>query len=100
MIKLISFGICQFVSLLLLTNGTISLLKYEINVSVFALYGRITELGLPREKYEWYFDLRRNGTVKHSGFSLRFDLMVLFITGLSNIRDVIPFPRSYGKADN
>ncbi|KAG4951494.1 hypothetical protein JHK84_044857 [Glycine max] len=59
---------------------------------------RIDELGLPREKYEWYLDLRRNGTVNNSGFTLRFDLMVLFATGLGNVRDVIPFPRSYGKA--
>ncbi|XP_027336132.1 asparagine--tRNA ligase, cytoplasmic 2 [Abrus precatorius] len=61
---------------------------------------RINELGLPREKYEWYLDLRQNGTVKHSGFSLRFDLMVLFATGLLNVRDVIPFPRSYGMVNN
>ncbi|XP_027337050.1 asparagine--tRNA ligase, cytoplasmic 2-like [Abrus precatorius] len=61
---------------------------------------RINDLGLPREKYEWYLDLRQNGTVKHSGFSLRFDLMVLFATGLLNVRDVIPFPRSYGKPNN
>ncbi|CAL5195422.1 unnamed protein product [Lathyrus oleraceus] len=61
---------------------------------------RMTELGLPREKYEWYLDLCRNGTVKHAGFTLNFDLMVLFMTGLSNVRDVIPFPRSYGKANN
>ncbi|MED6112209.1 hypothetical protein PIB30_059575 [Stylosanthes scabra] len=61
---------------------------------------RINELVLPREKYEWYLDLHRNGTVKNSGFTLRFDLMVLFITGLTNVRDVIPFPRSYGKANN
>nr|KYP53286.1 Asparaginyl-tRNA synthetase, cytoplasmic 2 [Cajanus cajan] len=61
---------------------------------------RIDELGLPREKYEWYLDLRRNGTVENSGFSLRFDLMVQFTTGLSNVRDVIPFPRTYGKANN
>ncbi|OIW17646.1 hypothetical protein TanjilG_28996 [Lupinus angustifolius] len=61
---------------------------------------RIRELGLAREKYEWYLDLRRNGTVKHSGFTLKFDIMVLFTTGLSNVRDVIPFPRSYGKANN
>lgn len=64
----------------------------------FVLNGRIDELGLPREKYEWYLDLRRNGTVNNSGFTLRFDLMVLFATGLGNVRDVIPFPRSYGKA--
>ncbi|KAE9600820.1 putative asparagine--tRNA ligase [Lupinus albus] len=61
---------------------------------------RVNELGLAREKYEWYLDLRRNGTVKHSGFTLKFDIMVLFTTGLSNVRDVIPFPRSYGKANN
>ncbi|RDX80328.1 Asparagine--tRNA ligase, cytoplasmic 2, partial [Mucuna pruriens] len=61
---------------------------------------RIDELGLPREKYEWYLDVRRNGTVTNSGFTLKFDLMVLYATGLSNVRDVIPFPRSYGKANN
>ncbi|KAL1340866.1 hypothetical protein HN51_027329 [Arachis hypogaea] len=61
---------------------------------------RINELALPREKYEWYLDLHRNGTAKNAGFTLRFDLMVLFITGLTNVRDVIPFPRSYGKANN
>ncbi|XP_027906711.1 asparagine--tRNA ligase, cytoplasmic 2 isoform X2 [Vigna unguiculata] len=61
---------------------------------------RIDELGLGKEKYEWYLDLRINGTVMNSGFTLRFDLMVLFATGLANVRDVIPFPRSYGKANN
>ncbi|KAJ7950562.1 Cytoplasmic asparagine-tRNA ligase [Quillaja saponaria] len=61
---------------------------------------RTKELHLPTEQYEWYLDLRRHGTVKHSGFTLRFDLMALFITGLTNVRDVIPFPRSYGKANN
>ncbi|KAJ7961650.1 Asparagine-tRNA ligase [Quillaja saponaria] len=61
---------------------------------------RIKELHLPRDQYEWYLDLRRHGSVRHSGFTLRFDLMVLFITGLTNVRDAIPFPRSYGKAKN
>ncbi|KAK4268194.1 hypothetical protein QN277_024880 [Acacia crassicarpa] len=61
---------------------------------------RIKELGLPREKYEWYLDLRQHGTVKNSGFTLRFDLLILFITGLTNVRDVIPFPRSQGKIIN
>ncbi|KAF5746255.1 hypothetical protein HS088_TW06G00425 [Tripterygium wilfordii] len=59
---------------------------------------RIKESGLPREQYEWYLDLHRHGTVRHSGFSIRFDLMVLFITGLVDVRDVVPFPRSFGKA--
>ncbi|KAI3906213.1 hypothetical protein MKW92_001623 [Papaver armeniacum] len=57
---------------------------------------RMNELALPREQYEWYLELRRNGTIKHSGFNLELDHMVLFSTGLTDIRDVIPFPRSYG----
>ncbi|TYJ27924.1 hypothetical protein E1A91_A07G222600v1 [Gossypium mustelinum] len=61
---------------------------------------RITEFDLSRDQYEWYLDLRRHGTVKHSGFSLRFDLMVLLTTGLIDVRDVIPFPRSHGKANS
>ncbi|KAK1258519.1 Asparagine--tRNA ligase, cytoplasmic 2 [Acorus gramineus] len=58
---------------------------------------RIEEHGLPREQYEWYLDLRRHGTVKHSGFSLQFEHMVMLATGVENIRDVIPYPRTPGK---
>ncbi|KAK4268195.1 hypothetical protein QN277_024881 [Acacia crassicarpa] len=64
------------------------------------IMSRIEESGLPREKYEWYLDLRRHGTVKNSGFTLRFDLLILFITGLTDVRDVIPFHRSHGKIMN
>ncbi|KAK7358425.1 hypothetical protein VNO77_00353 [Canavalia gladiata] len=60
---------------------------------------RIKEMGLPLEPYEWYLDLRRYGTVKHAGFGLGFERMILFATGLENIRDVIPFPRYPGRAD-
>ncbi|XP_010536845.1 PREDICTED: asparagine--tRNA ligase, cytoplasmic 1 [Tarenaya hassleriana] len=60
---------------------------------------RIAEMGLPMEPYEWYLDLRRFGTVKHSGFGLGFERMILFATGIDNIRDVIPFPRYPGRAD-
>ncbi|MCL7032301.1 hypothetical protein MKW94_025847 [Papaver nudicaule] len=60
---------------------------------------RILEAGLPLDEYDWYLDLRRFGTAKHSGFGLGFERMVLFATGLDNIRDVIPFPRYPGKAD-
>ncbi|PKA53441.1 Asparagine--tRNA ligase, cytoplasmic 3 [Apostasia shenzhenica] len=63
------------------------------------LMQRITESGLPLEPYDWYLDLRRYGTVKHSGFGLGFERMILFATGLDNIRDVIPFPRYPGRAD-
>ncbi|KAK6944875.1 Aminoacyl-tRNA synthetase, class II (D/K/N) [Dillenia turbinata] len=60
---------------------------------------RILDMGLPLEPYEWYLDLRRYGTVKHSGFGLGFERMILFATGIDNIRDVIPFPRYPGRAD-
>ncbi|ESR64611.1 hypothetical protein CICLE_v10007872mg [Citrus x clementina] len=60
---------------------------------------RIEDMGLPLEPYEWYLDLRRFGTVKHSGFGLGFERMILFATGIDNIRDVIPFPRYPGRAD-
>ncbi|KAE9460810.1 hypothetical protein C3L33_07241, partial [Rhododendron williamsianum] len=61
---------------------------------------RIKELDIPKEQYEWYLDLRRHGTVMHSGFSLSFDLLVVYATGLIDVREVIPFPRSHGKATN
>ncbi|KAL2898593.1 Asparagine--tRNA ligase cytoplasmic 1 [Bienertia sinuspersici] len=60
---------------------------------------RITDMGLPLEPYEWYLDLRRYGTVKHCGFGLGFERLILFATGIDNIRDVIPFPRYPGRAD-
>ena len=58
------------------------------------LYDRMQETGIDPEKYQWYLDLRRFGSVPHSGFGLGFDRFVQFVTGLSNIRDVIPFPRT------
>jgi len=60
------------------------------------LLERITELGLKQHDFEWYLDLRRFGTVVHSGFGLGFERLVLFVTGIENIRDVIPFPRTPG----
>jgi asparaginyl-tRNA synthetase len=57
------------------------------------LEARMREIGLDPEEYEWYLDLRRYGTVVHSGFGLGFERLVLFCTGMENIRDVIPFPR-------
>ncbi len=55
---------------------------------------RICEMGLDEKRYEWYLDLRRYGTVKHAGFGLGFERMVQYVTGLHNIRDVIPYPRT------
>jgi asparaginyl-tRNA synthetase len=60
---------------------------------------RIDEMGLPKENYWWYRDLRRYGTVPHSGFGLGFERAVLYATGMKNIRDVIPFPRAPGLAE-
>jgi asparaginyl-tRNA synthetase len=54
--------------------------------------------GLPREEYDWYLDLRRFGSVVHSGFGLGFERLVQYVTGMHNIRDVIPFPRTPGSA--
>lgn len=54
---------------------------------------RIQERGMPQEELWWYTDLRRYGTVPHAGFGLGFERLVQFMTGMQNIRDVIPFPR-------
>ncbi|KIZ00208.1 asparaginyl-tRNA synthetase [Monoraphidium neglectum] len=62
------------------------------------LVERIQETGMPVEAYEAYLDLRKYGTVPHSGFGLGFERLILFSTGLENIRDVIPFPRVPGSA--
>ena len=63
------------------------------------LDARMTEAGLNREHYGWYRDLRRYGTVPHAGFGLGFERTLAYVTGLSNIRDVIPFPRTPGNAE-
>lgn len=55
---------------------------------------RMDNMNIPKEEMDWYLDTRRYGTVVHSGFGLGFERMVLFVTGMGNIRDVIPFPRT------
>lgn len=60
---------------------------------------RIKELHIPMKDMWWYLDTRRFGTVPHSGFGLGFERLVLFVTGMTNIRDVIPFPRTPGNAE-
>ena len=59
---------------------------------------RIDEMKLPKEAYWWYRDLRRYGTVPHAGFGLGFERLVMFVTGMANIRDTIPFPRTPSNA--
>ncbi len=63
------------------------------------LEARITELGMSRQNLEWYIDTRRFGSCPHSGFGLGFERLLLFITGMQNIRDVIPFPRTPKNAE-
>lgn len=63
------------------------------------LEARIRELGMDPEDYSWYLDLRRFGGTKHAGFGLGFERMIMYITGVSNIRDVLPFPRTTGTAE-
>ncbi len=63
------------------------------------LLQRIEELGIPMKDMWWYLDTRRFGTVPHAGFGLGFERLVLFVTGMTNIRDVIPFPRTPNNAE-
>lgn len=62
------------------------------------LLGRMQEAGIDEEEYQWYLDLRRYGTTPHSGFGLGFERLVQFVTGMHNIRETIPFPRTPGFA--
>ncbi len=63
------------------------------------LLKRVREMGLAEEEYAWYLDLRRFGTAKHAGFGLGFERFVMYLTGITNIRDVLPFPRTVGHAE-
>ena len=62
------------------------------------LLARMEELGLKQEDYWWYIELRKYGGTKHAGFGLGFERLVMYLTGVSNIRDVLPFPRTVGNA--
>lgn len=59
---------------------------------------RIEEMGLNKDEYQWYLDTRRYGTFKHAGFGIGFERLVMYLTGVNNIRDVLPFPRTTGNA--
>ena len=67
--------------------------RYEI------LEARMDDMGLEKEAYWWYMDLRRYGGVKHAGFGMGFERLLMYLTGVQNIRDIIPFPRTTGSAD-
>ncbi len=63
------------------------------------LLNKIKELNMPIEEYNWYLDLRKYGSVVHSGFGLGFERAIMYLTGMQNIRDVIPFPRTPGNCE-
>ncbi len=63
------------------------------------LLGRIRELGLAEEDYDFYLDLRKYGTARHAGFGLGFERCVMYLTGIGNIRDVLPFPRTVNNCE-
>ncbi len=63
------------------------------------LLERIREMNLPEEDYWWYMDLRKYGCAKHAGFGLGFERLIMYVTGMTNIRDVLPFPRTTGSAE-
>ena len=67
--------------------------RYEL------LLARMKEMGLSEEEYSWYLDLRKYGSVKHAGFGLGFERLIMYLSGMANIRDVIPFPRTPKNAD-
>ena len=71
----------------------------EREASLEKLEQRISELGMSRKNLEWYIDTRRFGSCPHSGFGLGFERLLLFVTGMGNIRDVIPFPRTPKNAE-
>ena len=63
------------------------------------LLSRMNELGLKKEDYDFYLDLRKYGTARHAGFGLGFERCVMYLTGMGNIRDVLPFPRTVGTCE-
>ena len=63
------------------------------------LTARMAELGLKEEDYWWYLNLRKYGGTKHAGFGLGFERIIMYLTGVSNIRDVLPYPRTVGNAE-
>jgi asparaginyl-tRNA synthetase len=60
---------------------------------------RIREMGMDPKAYGWYLDLRRYGTAPHAGFGMGFERLLQYVTGMANIRDVIPYPRAAGQAE-
>jgi len=63
------------------------------------LRDKMEKMGIDLDQYWWYLDLRRFGSVPHAGFGVGFERFIMMVTGMENIRDVIPFPRTPGRLD-
>ena len=63
------------------------------------LAARMEELGMKTEDYQFFMDLRKHGSTRHAGFGLGFERCIMYLTGMSNIRDVIPFPRTVNNCE-
>ena len=68
-------------------------------MTMVKLLQKIKDNNLDKEAYWWYLELRKYGGVKHSGYGLGFERMIMYLTGMQNIRDVIAFPRTVGSAE-
>ena len=82
-----------------LINAGIMPLTFKNPEDYEKLARRASEMGVPEKDIWWYMDTRRFGTAPHSGFGLGFERLLLFVTGMTNIRDVIPFPRTPNNAE-
>ena len=71
----------------------------NFSVLLDILLSRMEECNLKEEDYWWYVNLRRYGGTKHAGYGLGFERIIMYLTGVSNIRDVIPYPRTVGNAE-
>ena len=77
----------------------VQLTAYAREERLDVLQANMKAHGLSEEAYWWYTDLRKFGSVPHSGFGLGFERLIMLVTGVSNIRDVIPYPRTPGSAE-
>ena len=80
-------------------EDVLTALKREILEETGCTCGSIAELGMDPKDYWWYLELRKYGGVKHAGYGLGFERLIMYITGMSNIRDVEAFPRTLGNAE-
>ena len=80
-------------------GGFIRTPRARVTALCDVLEARMKDMNVPAEELDWYLDTRRFGTVPHAGFGLGLERFVLFVTGMGNIRDVIPFPRFPGGAE-